>query len=187
MIESPRPPRRACLPATAALAGALVLALATLPSRAADVGVSISIGQPGYYGQINIGDVPQPPVVIYNAPVVIERDPHYAGPRCICASRRDTRSIGPSTAVNTAPAAGRSTSCATTGTGVRTSRTINNDITKRCEESTKAMAIRTKGMATDTTTTTNTTITNDASRPRFGARTAEGVAPTASTLICLPG
>jgi len=80
MIESPRAMRRTCLPATAAFAGALVLALATLPSRAADVGVSISIGQPGYYGQINIGEVPQPPVVIYNAPVVIERDPHYAGP-----------------------------------------------------------------------------------------------------------
>jgi hypothetical protein len=45
------------------------------------------------------------------------------------------------------------------------------------------MAIRTKSMAT----ATNTTITNDPGRPRFGARTVEGFAPTASTLIFLPG
>ena len=44
-------------------------------------------------------------------------------------------------------------------------------------------------MATDTTITTitNTTVTNDASRPRFGARAVEGFAPTASALIFLPG
>lgn len=44
-------------------------------------------------------------------------------------------------------------------------------------------------MATDTTitTNTNTTITNDSSCPRFGARTVKGFAPTASTLIFLPG
>jgi hypothetical protein len=58
----------------------LVLAAVTSSARAADVGVSISIGQPGYYGQINIGDAPEPPQLIYAKPVVIERDPHYAGP-----------------------------------------------------------------------------------------------------------
>ena len=30
---------------------------------AADVGVSISVGQPGFYGQIDIGNFPQPRVV----------------------------------------------------------------------------------------------------------------------------
>jgi hypothetical protein len=43
---------------------------------AADVGVSVTIGQPGFYGQIDIGNFPQPQVL--NAqPVVIERvDPN---------------------------------------------------------------------------------------------------------------
>lgn len=34
--------------------------------------VSISVGQPGFYGQINIGDVPQPRLV-YAEPRVVER------------------------------------------------------------------------------------------------------------------
>ena len=42
------------------------------PAFAADVGVSLSIGQPGFYGQIDIGDFPQPQV-IYRQPRVIER------------------------------------------------------------------------------------------------------------------
>lgn len=37
---------------------------------AADVGVSISIGQPGFYGQIDIGNYPRPEVV-YAQPVVV--------------------------------------------------------------------------------------------------------------------
>lgn len=56
--------------------GALCAALAGA-ALAGDVGVSISIGQPGFYGQINIGDVPQPPPVIYAQPVVIARGPDY--------------------------------------------------------------------------------------------------------------
>jgi hypothetical protein len=51
---------------------AAALAAATLPSYAADVGVSVSIGQPGFYGRIDIGDVPRP-VLINARPVVIER------------------------------------------------------------------------------------------------------------------
>jgi hypothetical protein len=41
--------------------------LASVPLGAADVGVSISIGQPGFYGRIDIGDYP-PPRVIYQQP-----------------------------------------------------------------------------------------------------------------------
>lgn len=44
------------------------------PVLAADVGVSISLGQPGFYGQIDIGDFPAPPL-LYRQPVVIERAP----------------------------------------------------------------------------------------------------------------
>lgn len=55
---------------------AAMLAVATLstPALAADVGVSVSIGQPGFYGRIDIGDYPYPqPRVIYGQPRVIER------------------------------------------------------------------------------------------------------------------
>lgn len=41
---------------------------------AADVGVSVSIGQPGFYGRLDIGDYP-PPQLIYRQPIVIERAP----------------------------------------------------------------------------------------------------------------
>ena len=53
----------------AALLGACVA-----PAFAGDVGVSINIGQPGFYGQIDIGNVPRPQV-IYAQPVVIQRAP----------------------------------------------------------------------------------------------------------------
>lgn len=40
-------------------------------ATAADVGVSISIGQPGFYGQLDIGDFPRP-ALLYPRPVIIE-------------------------------------------------------------------------------------------------------------------
>ena len=40
------------------------------PARAADVGVSVSIGQPGFYGRINIGNFYEP-VVIYPQPILV--------------------------------------------------------------------------------------------------------------------
>jgi len=45
---------------------------ATAPAFAADVGISISLGQPGFYGQIDIGDYP-PPRLIYPEPVIVEQ------------------------------------------------------------------------------------------------------------------
>ena len=41
---------------------------------AGDVGVSINVGQPGFYGRIDIGNYP-PPVVVYSQPVVIAPAP----------------------------------------------------------------------------------------------------------------
>jgi hypothetical protein len=38
---------------------------------ATDVGVSISVGQPGFYGRIDIGNAP-PPVLVYPQPVVVQ-------------------------------------------------------------------------------------------------------------------
>lgn len=50
----------------------LAIAMLSVPAMAADVGVSVSIGQPGFYGRIDIGDFPAPRL-IYRQPVVIER------------------------------------------------------------------------------------------------------------------
>ncbi len=51
----------------------LALSLSALAgaANAADVGVSISIGRPGFYGQIDIGDFPRP-TLIYPQPVIIQ-------------------------------------------------------------------------------------------------------------------
>ncbi len=51
---------------------AAALAAITAPSLAADVGVSLSIGQPGFYGHLDIGDFPQPRL-IYQQPRVLYR------------------------------------------------------------------------------------------------------------------
>lgn len=45
----------------------------------AQVGVSVNVGEPGFYGQINIGEVPRPQV-IYRQPVIIDRVPESVGP-----------------------------------------------------------------------------------------------------------
>ncbi|HEX6364319.1 MAG TPA: hypothetical protein VFZ93_15285 [Albitalea sp.] len=47
-------------------------AAATLPAAAADVGVSISVSEPGVYGRIDIGRFPQPQVVVAQ-PVIVQR------------------------------------------------------------------------------------------------------------------
>jgi len=50
---------------------------------AGDVGVSVSVGQPGFYGRIDIGSMPPPrlvyaePIVIQRAPVGVVREPIY--------------------------------------------------------------------------------------------------------------
>ena len=53
-----------------------ISALAVLAGSAGatDVGVSVSVGQPGFYGHIEIGNMPQPRV-IYPAPVIIQQVP----------------------------------------------------------------------------------------------------------------
>jgi hypothetical protein len=56
--------------------------LAAGPVLAADVGVSVSVGQPGFYGRIDIGSFPQPQV-IYPQPVVIQRVPVAVAPQPI--------------------------------------------------------------------------------------------------------
>ena len=50
---------------------ALFAATASMAFAATDVGVSISVGQPGFYGRVDIGNAP-PPVLVYPQPVVIQ-------------------------------------------------------------------------------------------------------------------
>ena len=62
---------------------AAAIAAAAAPAFAADVGVSINVGQPGFYGQIDIGNVPAPrliyqqPMIIQPAPVAVMAQPIY--------------------------------------------------------------------------------------------------------------
>ena len=56
------------------LIAAAIAASVVTPAIAADVGVSISVGQPGFYGRLDIGDFPQPRV-IYPQPVIIQPVP----------------------------------------------------------------------------------------------------------------
>lgn len=51
---------------------ALISAGYAATTQASDVGVSISIGQPGFYGQLDIGNYGRPQVV-YGQPVWVER------------------------------------------------------------------------------------------------------------------
>src|SRR5690606_5772340 len=64
--------------------GAFAVAGAFAPgASAADVGVSIEVGQPGFYGRIDIGNAPRPvlvypePVIVQPAPVAVVRRPIY--------------------------------------------------------------------------------------------------------------
>lgn len=54
------------------IAAALLAATLATTALAADVGVSISVGQPGFYGRLDLGDLP-PPQVIHPRPIIIER------------------------------------------------------------------------------------------------------------------
>ena len=51
-----------------------MIILFAVSAQAADVGVSVSVGQPGFYGRIDIGNYPQPEV-IYARPVVVHPAP----------------------------------------------------------------------------------------------------------------
>src|SRR5574343_106178 len=60
---------------------ALAVSAATFgaTAHAADVGVSVSIGQPGFYGRIDIGGYP-PPALLYPEPVMIQAVPYGRPP-----------------------------------------------------------------------------------------------------------
>lgn len=51
-------------------------ACSTAAQAATDVGVSVTVNQPGFYGRIDVGNQPPPPV-IYAQPVIIGPRPVY--------------------------------------------------------------------------------------------------------------
>jgi hypothetical protein len=52
--------------------------LAAAPAFAQQVGVSVTVGQPGFYGRIDLGNFAPPPVV-YAEPIIVERNVRYVG------------------------------------------------------------------------------------------------------------
>jgi hypothetical protein len=57
-----------------AAAASGILLTSSLAHAGTDVGVSVSINQPGFYGRVDVGNAPQP-TVIYSQPVVIVPGP----------------------------------------------------------------------------------------------------------------
>lgn len=55
-----------------AFGAALALCAYLAPVSAADVGLSRNMGDPGYYGRIDLGGAPRPRI-IYSQPVIVER------------------------------------------------------------------------------------------------------------------
>jgi hypothetical protein len=54
---------------------AATVAIASPSAFAADVGVSVTVGQPGFYGRIDIGDSFPAPALVYSQPLVIRPAP----------------------------------------------------------------------------------------------------------------
>lgn len=92
---------------------AALLAAAAQGAMATDVGVSIGIGDPNFYGRIDIGNFPRP-VLMYPNPVVIRPAPYAAAPST-CACPPAMPATGAVTAGATTLAVCRSISCRTAG------------------------------------------------------------------------
>jgi len=72
---------------------ALTAAAATAPAFAGNVGISISVGEPGFYGQIDIGGYGRPGL-IYSEPVVLAPRYRAYAPVYIRAPRDHYRNWG---------------------------------------------------------------------------------------------
>ena len=59
------------------LLAATLLLGASMGAAQAQTNLSLEIGQPGFYGRLDIGDFRQPPPVIYREPIIIEQRAHY--------------------------------------------------------------------------------------------------------------
>lgn len=56
------------------IAAAIAATTLIAQAQAADVGVSVNIGQPGFYGRLDIGGFP-PPALLYPQPIMIQGAP----------------------------------------------------------------------------------------------------------------
>lgn len=52
---------------------AAALLMAVIPASAADIGATINIGQPGFYGQIELGNQYPRPALVFNQPLIIQQ------------------------------------------------------------------------------------------------------------------
>jgi hypothetical protein len=65
------------------LCAIMIILVAASAAHATDVGVSVSVAQPGFYGRIDVGSFPQPeliyarPVVVHPVPVGVVYQPVY--------------------------------------------------------------------------------------------------------------
>ena len=67
--------------ASAANAGGVSLSV-SVPGAAvvaAPAGVAVGVAQPGFYGEVTLGNLPAPPPVIYGQPVTVTAAPAYVG------------------------------------------------------------------------------------------------------------
>jgi len=72
MLDTPRQAAKATLARLAlSLLGAAFFAVSA--QAATQVGVSVSVHQPGFYGRVDIGE--QPPVVLYPQPIIVQQGP----------------------------------------------------------------------------------------------------------------
>ena len=102
---------------------AAAIAAVSFPVFSADVGVSVTVGQPGFYGRIDLGNVPQPPQLIYPQPVLIQRVPVGVvapPPLSTCAFLQGMRRTGARTAASTMPVTAKSISFRSSGTTMST-------------------------------------------------------------------
>jgi hypothetical protein len=72
---------------------ALTAAAAAAPAFAGNVGFSISVGEPGFYGQLDVGGYGRPSL-IYGEPVVLSPRYRYYAPVYIRAPRDHYRNWG---------------------------------------------------------------------------------------------
>ena len=62
---------------------ALTATVTTFPAIASAIGLSVQVGEPGFFGRIDIGGAPPPeviyqqPIVVHAPPVELEREPIY--------------------------------------------------------------------------------------------------------------
>ena len=81
----------------------LILAAVLLSAGTAAVAqVSVTIGQPGFYGRIDIGDYPAPQL-IYAQPVIVQRPQYYSAAPIYLRVPPGHANTGPSTAASIMP------------------------------------------------------------------------------------